>query len=70
MEIPAWDLSRNPPKERHLGMIKIILKATIVQWFWMNKTLQRRKAVVKGDVEMQGDDTGVLLCADSFLRAI
>lgn len=51
-------------------MIKIILKATIVQWFWMNKILQRRKAVLEGDVEMQGDDTEVLLCADSLLRAI
>lgn len=69
MENPAWDLSRNPPKERHLGMIKIILKATTVQWFWMNKTLQRRKAVLEGDVEMQRDNTGVLLCVDSLLRA-
>lgn len=51
-------------------MIKIILKATIVQWFWMNKILQRRRAVLEGDVEMQGDDTEVLLCADSLLRAI
>lgn len=50
-------------------MIKIILKATTVQWFWMNKTLQRRKAVLEGDVEMQGDNTGVLLCVDSLLRA-
>lgn len=53
MENPAWDLSRNPPKERHLEMIKIILKATIVQWFWMNKALQRRKAVLEGDVEIR-----------------
>lgn len=44
-------------------MIKIILQATIVQWFWMNKTLQRRKAVLEGDVEMQGDDMGVLSCS-------